>query len=102
MFNNHIEKNRNDFVNSYSSEIVFEMPFKDNKYMIFGSDVRIQERNTDRMTIDSGLNTLVYTNKTAEKVSPVYIMYPENGNRNPRKSGLITNTFHCHIIGRWK
>ena len=47
MFNNHIEKNRNDFVNSYSSEIVFEMPFKDNKYMIFGSDVRIQEHGQD-------------------------------------------------------
>jgi len=41
IFGDHIEKNRNDFVNSYSSTMKFQEPFKDNNYMIFGSDIRI-------------------------------------------------------------
>lgn len=97
-----IQKNRNDYVNTYSATLIFPESFYDTNYMIFQSDIRCQERNTSTQTIDAGSNTMTYTNKKKNSIIALYVMFPDNQQYNARRNGLITNTFHCQIIGRWK
>lgn len=90
----------NKFCNTYSGRIVFEQPFISANYMIFSGDIVSQERNVATPTIDTGANSMTYTNKSTDHIDPVYIVYP-NG-ENVSRFGLVSNSFHCHIVGRWK
>lgn len=68
--------------------------------MIFGGDVVSQERDIATPTIDTGANAMTYANKSTSYVDPVYLVYPQK--ENIEKFGLVSNSFHCHIVGRWK
>ena len=85
--------------NTFSATIKLPVPFKDTSYMVFGSDIACQERNTASPTIDSGANTIIYSKKAVDSVSPLLVMFPQAG---AKSSGLIANSFHCYIIGKWK
>lgn len=95
------QTNRDSIVNSYFSTINFPIPFVDLNYMIFNSQCVIQQRNTTLKTIDSGVNSLVFINKTKRSISPLYVM-KSYMTADGEKSGLLVNTFQCNIIGRWK
>lgn len=97
-----IQKNRNDYANSYSGTIKFPVAFSDTNYMIFNSDVRSQERSVAHQTIDHGANTMVFVNKTKTSVTALYVLMPIDRIADGRKSGLVSNSFHCQVIGRWK
>lgn len=97
-----IQKNRNDYANSYAGTIKFPVEFIDTNYMIFNSDVRSQERSVAHQTIDHGANTMVFVNKTTSSVTALYVLMPIDRVADGRKSGLVSNSFHCQVIGRWK
>lgn len=99
---NMIQTNRTKFVNSYSGLLLFPQSFLDNNYMVFGSDVTRQSLNTSTASIDSGANTITYVNKKPTSICPLYLMFEDNSNKDPTTSGLISNSFHCQIIGKWK
>jgi len=74
--------------------------------MIFGSDVMSQDANTISAQIEPGANCMAYCNKTRQGFTALYITYPDKGrfddsSFNAQHGGLVSNSFHCHIIGRW-
>lgn len=89
----------NSKCNTFSATIKLPEPFIDTSYMVFGSDVACQERNTTSPSIDSGVNSIIYSKKAVDSLSPLLIMFPKAG---AKTSGLIANTFHCYVVGRWK
>lgn len=58
-----MQVNRNDYVNTYSATIRFPEPFFNLNYMVFNSDIRCQERDTSKQTIDAGANAMTYANR---------------------------------------
>ena len=98
--NNLYQVGLNKFCNAYSARIEFECPFISSNYMIFGGDVVSQERDIATPTIDTGANAMTYANKSTSHVDPVYLVYPQK--ENIEKFGLVSNSFHCHMVGRWK
>jgi hypothetical protein len=97
-----VQKNKEDYVNSYSATLKFPVSFKDLNYMLFSSEITRQEKNTESPTVDTGSNAISYANKTLSSISPVYIMFNDLSMVDGAKSGLVSNSFHCHAIGRWK
>lgn len=106
--------NRNDYVNTYTAEIKFpkfyfngkSIILYDNQYMIFGSDVLSQDANKINAQIEPGANCITYYNKTKSGFTSLYITYPDKNHfsdigYNATNGGLVSNSFHCHIIGRW-
>ena len=106
--------NRNDYVNTYTAEIKFpkfyfkgkSIQFLDNQYMIFGSDVLSQNANKQNGQIEPGANCMTFYNKNKSGFTAIYITYPDEGNFsttgfNASNGGLVSNSFHCHIVGRW-
>lgn len=89
----------NKFSNSFSSEIILPQPFINNSYCVFGTDVAVQTRDFQNQTIDRGCNKLVFTNKTKNSITPVYIIQPSDYNK---QGCLLNNSFNCKLIGRWK
>jgi len=90
----------NSFSNSYSGRITFQQPFLDKNYMVFHGDVVSQERDTSTPTIDTGANSMTFTNKNESYLDAIYVVYPKT--KDVRNFGLVSNSFHCHIVGRWK
>jgi hypothetical protein len=88
----------------YSANIDFiedgRFRFADNKYMIFCSDVMSQDCDTSEHSINPSPNTIVFTNKSSRGVSAVYITQPKDGVTDPANSGLVSNTYHCKVIGK--
>lgn len=74
--------------------------FKDNKYMVFCSDVMSQDRDTADQSINPGANTMVFANKSAKSLTAIYVMYPKMGTAGASSSGITSNSFHCKLIGR--
>lgn len=97
-----LQINRNAYSNTYSAKIVLPEPFKDINYSTFTTNVRCQERNTKKQSIDASSNAMTFTDKTRQSIVALLIVYPENGNENGEKDGLLTNSFHCQLVGRWK
>ena len=99
-----VQTNRNDFVNTYHADIHLidaqKFMFKDNKYMIYCSDVMTQDRNYENKTINPGSNTIVFANKSAKALTAIYVTYPENGKLGSSSGGLTSNSFHCKLIGK--
>lgn len=74
--------------------------FANNEYMVFCSDVMSQDCDTDQQTINPSPNTIIFTNKSSRSVTALYITQPKSGVSDPSKSGLVSNTYHCKIIGK--
>jgi hypothetical protein len=98
----YLQRNRNKWCNAYSATIEFPEPFLNTNYMLFNSDVRCQERNVDKQSIDSGANTITYLNKKPESITALLLMFPADERYSAQRNGLVSNSFHCQIIGRWK
>ena len=97
--NNTYQVGLNKYCNAYTGMITFPEVFINDNYMIFSSDIACQERNAKSPTIDSGANTMIYTNKMLSSVNPLLIVYPSD---SAETFGLVANTFSCRIVGRWK
>lgn len=97
--NNTAETNHNEYINTYSSQINFPVPFINENYMIFGSQFRNYCQDIENRTIGHNSNSLTYTNRTKNSICPIYITYTKD---IYTKSAVIFNNFHCQIIGRWK
>lgn len=106
--------NRNDYVNTYSASINFpqfrfngkNIQFLDEHYMIFGSDVLSQDADKLSAQIEPAANCMTYCNKTKRGFTALYITYPDNYHLgeyayNAQNGGLVANSFHCHVVGRW-
>jgi hypothetical protein len=90
--NNTVETNHHKYINSYSGEITFPIPFKDENYMIFNSQFRNYCQDTNIKNIGYNSNCLTFTNRTKESICPIYITYTKDIYTN---SALVLNNFHC-------
>lgn len=101
-----VQGNRNDYVNTYSGTIEFPVPFVDRNYMIFASDVTCQDRDVSAATVTPSQNAMAWVNKSQRSVTPMYIVFEDASHDAPgynsTRSGLVSNSFHCRIVGKWK
>ena len=115
-----VQRNRNDYVNVYYADIEFAAAaangvkaaetlyqFADTNYMVFASDVLSQNRDTKTANLNPTPNTLMFCNKQVGKLTAVLVTYPYRGNYtktglNAQSTGLQSNSFHCHIVGKGK
>ena len=49
---------------------------------------------------------MAYCNKSKRGFTALYITYPDkthfsDSKYNAQNGGLVSNSFHCHIVGRW-
>jgi len=109
-----MQMNRNDYVNTYAATVVFpqfkfkgkNIHFADGQYMIFGSDVLSQDADTLSAQMEPSANCMAYCNKSKRGFTALYITYPDKTHfsepeYNARNGGLVSNSFHCHVVGRW-
>jgi hypothetical protein len=109
-----VQRGRNDYVNTYTADIQFPrfrygdryVQFRDEQYMVFGSDVVSQDPDTALRRIRPGANCMAYSGKTRRGFTAVYVTYPDRGHfdepgYNAANGGLVSNSFHCHVVGRW-
>jgi hypothetical protein len=108
-----VEYGRNDYCNVYTATVRFAQDslsrhrFADAGYMIFGSDVMCQDRDTKYGSVNVGANQMTFAGKTETSFVAVYVTYPNQQNftvsgYNASHGGLMQNSFHCHVVGRWK
>ena len=108
-----VQKNRNDYVNTYFAKIVFPIQFSDTNYSIYmsdmlsqTSDMNAQEKGRNIMS-QHGSNTMTFCDRTHKSVTAVYVTYPQSNKTdfgipgyNAQNGGLICNSFGIHVIGR--
>lgn len=98
------QTNRTPYVNVYHADLRFldsqKFIFRDNNYMIFCSDVLSQDRNASSQSMNPGSNSIVFLNKSSKMLTAVYVTYPKPGTTGVSNSGLVSNSFHCKLIGR--
>ena len=101
-----IQRNRNDAVNTYFAKIKFldNYWFKDDKYMIFGSSMLSEFRDSQTSSLCPGSNTVTYCDKTRASVTAVLVTFPEDHvykepGYNAKNGGIAMNSWHCKIIG---
>lgn len=101
-----IQRNRNDAVNTYFAKIKFldNYYFKDDRYMIFGSNVLSEFRDTKTASLDPSTNTIMYCDKSRASVTAMLVTFPKEHDYNKpgynaKNGGIAMNTFHCKIIG---
>lgn len=101
-----IQRNRNDAVNTYFAKIKFldNYCFKDNKYMVFGSSMLSEFRDSQTASIDPGSNTVTYCNKTRGSITAMLVTFPKDHEYrepgyNAKNGGIVMNSYHCKIIG---
>lgn len=75
--------------------------------MVFGSGVACQDRDTPAGAVTPSANAMMFARKTQTGFAAVYVTYPNQSNYgkpgyNARNGGLQQNSFHCHVVGRWK
>jgi len=108
-----VEYKRNDYCNVYSAQIEFAQDdkdghrFADTNYMIFASDVMCQDRDIKYGALNVGANQMTFAQKTTTGFTALYVTYPNQLNYstagyNAKNGGLMSNSFHCHVVGRWK
>lgn len=115
-----LQRNRNDYVNVYHAEINFAeaaangikaaeplFQFDDTNYMVFCSDVVSQNRDTKSSNLNPTANSIMFCDKKVGKITAVLVTYPYRGNYtkqgfNAQNTGLQSNSFHCHIVGKGK
>lgn len=102
------QANRNDYVNTYSATITFPKAFPNRDYMVFANTILNQANGTQtssgKNVIVPSQNDIAVCNKTRESITLLNITFPcidklgEEG-FNASKGGLISNSFHCKVIG---
>lgn len=110
-----IQMNRNDYVNTYSADIHFPTisyagqtitGFCDRNYMVFTGMTMSQDKNGNSQTISPSSNVMTYTNRTMKSITALLIMFENkdiDASHPPSTTnGLASNTFTCHIVGRWR
>ena len=113
-----IQMNTNDYVNVYSANIDFAYAaggiggqslyeFENTDYMIFGSDQMAQQRFSNNANINPSANSIIFCGKKKNQFTAILIVYPSQKNMsksnvNATSTGLLANSFHCHIIGKGK
>lgn len=102
------QANRNNYVNTYSAMITFPKPFPNRNYMVFANSILCQ---TNGVKTSDGKNVLVPSqndiaicNKTRESITLLNITFPcinklDEDGFNASKGGLVSNSFHCKVIG---
>ena len=100
-----VQKNRNDYVNTYFAKITFPVQFTDTKYSIYMSDMLSQ--TSDIKSSQNGSNAMTFCDRTQKSVTAVYVTYPQSDKSdfgipgyNASNGGLISNSFGIHVIGR--
>lgn len=113
-----VQRNMNDYVNVYSATIDFAYAagglvgstlyeYENTDYMIFGSDQMVQKRGPSDMDINPSANSMVFCAKKKNQFTAILIVYPSSKNMsksgmNAQHTGILANSFHCHIIGKGK
>lgn len=97
-----VQLNRNDYCNSYSGRIQFPIEFADLNYMIFSSSVRSCEKDISKQSIDCNQNSITYINKQKTSIDPLLLLMPDIKVKKGNRNGLVSNNFHCQIVGKWK
>ena len=113
-----LQGNRNDYVNVYSATLNFaeaaggedrytKYEFIDTDYMVFCSNQMSQTRDAKQVSLNPSPNTLTFCKKTKTSITAILITYPNATNYskkgdNASTTGLMSNSFHCHIVGRGK
>lgn len=113
-----VQRNTNDYVNVYSATIDFAYAagglggqslyeFENTDYMIFGSDQMSQQRFPGQTTLNPSANSLIFCGKKKNQFNAILIVYPSQKNMaktgvNASQTGLLANSFHCHLIGKGK
>jgi len=103
---NTIQRNRNDYCNTYHAKITFPQYFSNLKYCVFGSQVTCENRGPGSVgIIGSSSNHLVYCDKTIGSITAILITIPGSNydvpGYNSTHGGLLSNTFHLKAIG-WR
>lgn len=103
---NSIQRNRNDAVNTYFAKIKFldNYYFKNDKYMIFGSNMLSQFRDSQTLNLSPSTNTITYCNKTRASIIAMLVTFPQDRTYkeygyNAKNGGIAMNSYHCKIIG---
>lgn len=107
-----LQVNRNDYVNTYAAQLNFagafnERRFVDSNYMVFSSDVLCQDRDFKYGSLNVSPNSMTFCAKKPGSVTALLVTYPNMSNfsklgYNARNGGLMSNSFHCKLVGRWK
>lgn len=82
---------------------MFINKFSSLDYMIFSGD-NVSCGNSDTKTVRCLDNQLSWCNKTPTSVTALLVTYPDVDNLEDfaKNGGLFSNSFGCHIIGKWK
>ena len=99
-----VQRNRNDYCNVYHAKIKFPQNFSDLGYSVFGTQVTCQDiSGTGIPAASTGLNQLVYCDKTTGSITALLITFPtdhfDDPGYNATHGGLLANTFHLKAIG---
>lgn len=115
-----LQVGRNDYVNVYTAKIEFakavggsnqakslQFEFEGNDYMIFNSNVMCQDKDIGMGGVSVSQNSIVYCAKTPASFYAVLVEYcsPQNYSQrgfNATHNALMSNSFHCHVIGKGK
>lgn len=110
-----IQLNRNNYVNTYSADLVFPtivfggqtvQGFCDRNYMVFTGMAMGQDRNGDTKTVNPSANQMTYVNRTMKSITALLVMFEDIHEdsiaTNAVQNGLVSNSFSCHIVGRWR
>ena len=102
------QANRNDYVNTYSAMITFPKPFPNRNYMVFANSILCQTNGVKTLDNKNVLvpsqNDIAICNKTRESITLLNITFPcanklDEDGFNASKGGLVSNSFHCKVIG---
>ena len=109
-----VQTGRTDYANAYSARIDFPrfqfggktIQFRDAGYMVFGSDVMSQDADKALGCVEPSANCVMYCDKSKSGFTALYVTYPDDGHLgekgyNAANGGLVSNSFHCRVIGRW-
>lgn len=99
-----LQLKRNDYVNTYSADILFPDAFSDLNYMVFSNSV-LSQAIGDSKTLVPSANDISWCNKTRKSITLLDITFPDStkygiDGYNATHGGLAANSFHCKVIGK--
>ena len=97
-----LQKNRNDYVNTYTAKVNFPIPFTDLNYMVFSNSILSQTIGSSTMVPSA--NDITYCDKTRQSITFIDITFPDSTKYgqpgyNSSTGGLVANSFHMKVIG---
>lgn len=98
-----IQRNRNDYVNTYTAKVTFPQSFADLNYMVFSNAILSQTIGSKTMIPSA--NDITYCDKTRQSITFIDITFPDSTKYgqlgyNSNNGGLVANSFHMKVIGR--